>query len=495
MNPAIRSLVLLITIYRIAFAASQPEYPFAAGTDKTGWAHAESNASGQVMIESPEFPRGLWVNVTSGVGQAIPGIQVQYQGDPNGFVAIRCVDPAGLRRETLLWTRPRGPLRLPLQPSKRGDLPEGLAQIDWRVDPNALSLLKPLETTRLEGWDGVSSFFQERWQGRTGRVAVQMAPEINLVVDLDISNAVDIFLANLKEAFNSGPNSFRTTPLEVQIFEGDLSFGEAVIIHASFFESAELETAVRGAVGIQEGPITLETLASLTVLFATNNTITSLAGLENCTSLRRLELDGNNISDLQPLAGLTALTTLVMRRNAIRDLTPIANLTNLQRLVLNNNQVGDMDPVTDLVNLRWLDLDSNRITDLGPVANLTNLEQLWMSRNQIIDVTPVENLKRLDTLVLGDNRIVDVRPIGGLKTLGRLFLNNNEIADLTPLFSLPDLYILWLQENRIEDISPLVQNSGLNEGDTVRLEANPLSDIALNEQIPALQKRGVTVRY
>jgi hypothetical protein len=40
-----------------------------------------------------------------------------------------------------------------------------------------------------------------------------------------------------------------------------------------------------------------------------------------------------------------------------------------------------------------------------------------------------------------------------------------------------------------------VNNSGMDDGDEVWLEDNPLSDTSIYEYIPALEERGVTVYY
>ena len=49
--------------------------------------------------------------------------------------------------------------------------------------------------------------------------------------------------------------------------------------------------------------------------------------------------------------------------------------------------------------------------------------------------------------------------------------------------------------NQVSDISPLVDNPGLGDIVIVWLRGNPLSEESVNEHIPALRARGVTVDY
>lgn len=57
-----------------------------------------------------------------------------------------------------------------------------------------------------------------------------------------------------------------------------------------------------------------------------------------------------------------------------------------------------------------------------------------------------------------------------------------------------NLTTLWLYNN-ISDLSPLVANTGLGSGDVVDVWDNPLSATSINTHIPALQERGVEVRF
>ena len=303
----------------ISESPSAAERPFAVGVDRTGWAQARSNAAGQVMIESPEYPRGLWLHVVDEAGQALAGIQVDYHGLPNGLVALRCVDPAGLRREMLLWTLPQGdPLRLTLQPRGPADLPAGLVPIDWQIAPVAEALLEPVE-----------AFLRARWQGWTGRVAVQMDASASLAVAVDHPEAVEMLRAYLQQLYQlEGGISLGAGPgLKVQVYKGSPALVGGVILFISYFEDAALEAAVRRQLRRPRGPITRQDVASLTNLnFANNKAIHSLSGLEHFTALQWLYLDNNQLVDVSPLSALTNLQSLNLRENQIVDASPLSAL-------------------------------------------------------------------------------------------------------------------------------------------------------------------------
>ena len=358
-------ILLALATLGASTATAQTELFFATGVDSTGWAQAQSNADGHVLIESPQYPHGLWLHLVDEAGDALTNIQVEYQGRPDSLVAIRCVDPVGSVRETLIWTRPDGDsLRLMLKPTGLDDLPAGLTSINWQIDPTARALLEPVNETRLIGWEAVASFLQAHWQYQTGRVPVQLNASTSFAVELDRPKIIETLVVHLQQMHRpAGTSLGKSTVLNVQVLSGGSALQEGVILYLHLFADANLERVVREALGRPHGHLTPEDLSFLTSILARNDSISSLAGLENCT----------------------ALDTLILTRNQITDITPLANLNNLQWLRLNNNQ--------------------------------------------------------------------------------------------------------------IEDISALVANTSLGEGDEVHLTGNPLSDKARNEQIPALQARGVDVTY
>ncbi len=57
-------------------------------------------------------------------------------------------------------------------------------------------------------------------------------------------------------------------------------------------------------------------------------------------------------------------------------------------------------------------------------------------------------------------------------------MNYNNLSDISFLQNLINLSFLKLQNNNITDIKTLVDNAGIDSGDNVYLETNPLSDIS-----------------
>ena len=258
-------------------------------------------------------------------------------------------------------------------------------------------------------------------------------------------------------------------------------------------------------------------LATLTRLAKRNANISNLTGLESATNLTTLDLDENNITDISPVVGLTNLTWLLLGGNNISDISGLAGLTNLTELSLYNNNISDISAVTELSNLRSLWLSGNNVSDISAVAGLTNLTFLGLGENNIIDISPLAGLTNLTSLALGGNNITDISPLVGLTNLTRLRLWENNIIDISPLAGLTNLTSLALGGNNITDISPLVgltnltwlqlwknnitdivslvNNVGLGTGDEVELNNNPLSELSIQNHIPALQDRGVTVEF
>ena len=239
--------------------------------------------------------------------------------------------------------------------------------------------------------------------------------------------------------------------------------------------------------------ITVAEMESLTYLFNFGSPIRDLTGLESATNLDTLYLSDNLISDIAPLATLTNLTDLNLGSNTITDISPLVGLTNLTDLWLGSNPITDLSALMGLTNLTSLYLGDNALTDISVLAGLTNLTDLTLGFNAITDISPLAGLTNLTDLYLGYNAIRDISPLATLTNLTNLNFSHNGLRDISPLVGLINLKELWLENNGISDLSPLVANLGLDRGDKLVVDNNPLSDVSVNTHIPALKDRGVRV--
>ena len=464
----------------IPATAAETEFPFAAGTDSTGRAQALSNSSGRVMIESPEFPRGLWVNLVDEAGRRLADIQVEFRSHPDSLVAIRCVDPAGLREEALFWSRPEGNrLRLALKPPD-ADLPDGLASLYWRID--LTEDLRPSGSS-FTGWEEMTDFLHRQRRRGTEQVAVQVDSSTALVVDLTDAEPVERRVEYLEDRARMSLGTVDPSLVEIllspkrnrALFEGAIVLTDFILVPDSDLEKwvlrwrksrwgpvawSEVAGLTRFHVGTDDNDVVdvspLAALTNLEDLSLAINQVVDLSPLAGLTNLKILRLHDNQIVDVGPLAGLTNLEKLELARNKIVDVSPLATLTKLERLGLHNNKIVDISPLVALTNLKSLVLNHNQIADLSPLTELNYLEMLALSGNKIVDVGSLSALTYLlKSLYLNNNDIVDVSPLSALTTLRRLVLNNNKIVDVSPLANLTNLEDLWIIDNEIADVSPL----------------------------------------
>ena len=250
-------------------------------------------------------------------------------------------------------------------------------------------------------------------------------------------------------------------------------------------------------------------LLTLTSLDARNANIQDLTGIEYAHNLNFLNLgaeyiegkgnvNSNTISDFSPIAGLTRLTRLNLSHCGLSDTSFASGLTQLTYLFLDNNSISDISPLAKLIQLNRLFLSNNTISDVSPIAELTQLTYLFLGGNSISDISPLANLTQLTDLLLNNNTISDVSPLANLTQLTLLSLYNNAISDISPLANLTQLNRLWLWNNIISDVSPIV---GLNltgtEWDStgLNISANPLNYASINTHIPAMQAKGIEVKF
>ena len=239
-------------------------------------------------------------------------------------------------------------------------------------------------------------------------------------------------------------------------------------------------------------------LTNLTDLNLHNNSVSDISAVSGLTNLTSLDLGGNSVSDISAIAGLTNLTRLSLWDNNVSDISAVAGLTNLTDLNVDNNSVSDISSVAGLTDLTYLYLNGNNVSDISAISGLTNLRTLNLGGNSILDISAIAGLTHLTNLTLWNNLISDISAVAGLTDLTELNVDNNSVSDISSVAGLTNLARLNLNNNAISDVSPLL---GLNLTGTswdstgLYLERNPLSYVSINTHLPAIQAKGVEVKF
>ncbi len=290
---------------------------------------------------------------------------------------------------------------------------------------------------------------------------------------------------------------------------------------AVLIPDSSLQQALRTALGIPTGDISVSDLAALGDLDASSSDISDLTGLEYCTALINLNLSDNQINDISILENLINLATINLADNLITDITPLVNNTGLGTLNaidLTGNSL-DEDDLADVEALEARnvtiaqDIDINEVVTFAesaleqairdqlaiPTGNVTENDLLLLTSVVVTDagITDISGLEYCTALLgldLSDNQITDISPLAGCVNLLGLGLSNNRITDISVLENLTDLVSLDISNNQITDISPLVDNTGLGAGDTINLVNNSLDENDLTD-ILSIETLGATITH
>ncbi|KAJ3240867.1 hypothetical protein HDU78_002069 [Chytriomyces hyalinus] len=225
---------------------------------------------------------------------------------------------------------------------------------------------------------------------------------------------------------------------------------------------------------------------NLTWINLSNNSLTSLAGLENCPSLQILNLSHNNITSISGIRNFTNLKALILNNNAIAalpDLTPLA--ANLNTLVLSHNKLTALPkPFPHLPQLKKLSVSNNSLTEY-PVFMIPapQIQELRLSHNKLSTLPRAPLAPKKPTSNKPAPKQTTTHSLPAVKTLdlGSNLIQFTTISDLTTVlaFIAPNatLVNLNLKGNPVVDVEgykeAVVQSCGnaLKVLDGVRFDA------------------------
>jgi len=200
----------------------------------------------------------------------------------------------------------------------------------------------------------------------------------------------------------------------------------------------------------------LQEKGHLSILDVQNNQIRDISAIKASEKLYEFNADNNQIEDISVLENCKGIKHLMLGNNQISDISPLSACTELFRLELQNNQIQDVTPLSDCHDLAYLNLDGNRITDLSCLSGCENLKLLSFRRNSVGDLKFCENMLVLESLRASDNQISTLDGLQNVTQLKEVRLDKNRISDISLLAKNEEhLEVAVLDDNQISDLTPL----------------------------------------
>ena len=257
---------------------------------------------------------------------------------------------------------------------------------------------------------------------------------------------------------------------------------------------AGLAAAIRREIG---NSITTHKMLNLNSLFAQDEVIIDLTGLEHAHNLSRLNLHNlhnihNRISDFSMLAGLTKLSSFA---GSVSDVSALPRLPNLRSLSISGSSVSDVSTLSRFPELIWLYLQRNNISDVSSLSELTQLNLLNLNRNNISDISALSGLTQLKWLLLQNNNISDVSSLSGLTQLAELDVRGNPLSYASIHTHIPAMQARGVEVKFNKRTHPvLVKISGDNQVGEMRTTlAHPFVVEAVNQHGNPM--KGVLVNF
>lgn len=112
----------------------------------------------------------------------------------------------------------------------------------------------------------------------------------------------------------------------------------------------------------------------LIVLWAKNNNIDRIKGIDNLTKVRWVDLNYNNISKIENLDKLVSIEDLSLGGNKIEKMENFGHLSRLESLALFDNNITKIDGLKGLKNLLYVSLWGNDLTNVEEYEDIVHDE-------------------------------------------------------------------------------------------------------------------------
>ncbi|MBO9583149.1 MAG: T9SS type A sorting domain-containing protein [Flavobacterium sp.] len=176
--------------------------------------------------------------------------------------------------------------------------------------------------------------------------------------------------------------------------------------------------------GTPDGKVLTSKISSITELYISPQSISSLSGIQDFKSLKTLFCDENKLTTIDVSKNIT-LEDLSIGNNQLTALDVSKNIA-LKSLYFHNNQIDSIN-VSKNIALRWLHMPGNKIANLNVSENIA-LVYLACNSNLLTRLDLSQN-KALEDLICDHNQLTEL-DISNNILLNGLYCNSNKLTAL-----------------------------------------------------------------
>ena len=162
-----------------------------------------------------------------------------------------------------------------------------------------------------------------------------------------------------------------------------------------------------------------------------NKNLGGIKVIKNLTKLKELNLNNCEIDDADVtgdiFAGLNGVVEIDLSNNRLTSVDFLANCTELNNLYLDNNKLTSLDVLRGKTKLTALRFSGNEVSDITPLAGNTGLTELRFSKNKVEDISVISAFSELGSIELNGNKVYDFTPLSGLTSLYEAVIDGQNV--------------------------------------------------------------------
>lgn len=162
-----------------------------------------------------------------------------------------------------------------------------------------------------------------------------------------------------------------------------------------------------------------------------------MSDLELFTNINTLVIEYQNVQEIPDLSHLP-LVRVDFSNNSLTDISGLSDCTQIKTLQLKNNPISDISALQGLEQLEMLDVAFTQVSDLSPVVS-DKLKELYLEFSNLHDFSVLEQCPSIENIRVSGASKEEIEQLLRIKNLRNFSVYEGEVDSLEMFQSVPGL--------------------------------------------------------